>query len=103
MKITDLPKNTGKYLIKIYQKTLSLDHSFWGKKTGYRVCIYHPSCSEYTYEAVDKFGLIRGSTMGFFRILRCGPWSLPGYDFVPDHFSIKRNKDINNDKMHIPQ
>ena len=89
--ILNIPKNTGKGMIKIYQNTLSFDHSFWGKKLGYRVCVFHPSCSEYTYQAIDKFGLIKGSIMGFFRILRCGPWSAPGNDFVPDHFSIKRN------------
>lgn len=98
MKITELPKNSGKLMIKTYQNTLSLDHSFWGKKMGYRVCIYHPSCSQYTYEAVDKFGLLRGSVMGFFRVLRCGPWSTPGYDYVPDHFTIRRNKVINNEQ-----
>jgi len=89
--ILNIPKNTGKGLIRIYQKTLSLDHAFWAKNLNYRVCIYHPSCSEYTYEAIDKFGLIRGSIMGFFRILRCSPFGTPGNDPVPEKFSIRRN------------
>lgn len=91
IKIFSIPKEIGKILIRIYQKTLSLDHSYLGKMLGYRVCIFHPSCSEYTYQAIDRFGLIQGSIMGFFRILRCGPWSRSGFDFVPSKFSIKRN------------
>lgn len=90
--ILNFPKNIGLILIKIYQKLFSFDHSFWAKHTNYRVCIYHPSCSEYTYQAIDRFGLIKGSIMGFFRIMRCNPMSEPGEDPVPNHFSIKRNK-----------
>jgi putative membrane protein insertion efficiency factor len=90
--ILNLPKNIGKVLIRLYQKTLSLDHSFWGKKLPYRICMYHPSCSEYTYQAVDRFGLIKGSIMGFFRIMRCNGFSDPGDDPVPEKFSIRRNK-----------
>ena len=89
--ILNIPKNIGLVLIRIYQKLFSFDHSFWAKYTNTRVCIYHPSCSEYTYQAVDRFGLIKGSIMGFFRILRCNPVSKPGEDPVPDHFSIRRN------------
>ncbi|MEP7103952.1 MAG: membrane protein insertion efficiency factor YidD [Candidatus Dojkabacteria bacterium] len=92
--IFNIPKNIGKFLIRIYQKLFSFDHSFWAKYIDYRVCIHEPSCSQYTYEAVDRFGLIRGSIMGFFRILRCNPMAEGGYDPVPKHFSIKRNTDI---------
>lgn len=89
--ILSIPKNIGKFLIRVYQKLFSFDHSFWAKKVNYRVCIYEPSCSEYTYQAIDRFGLIRGSVMGFFRILRCSPVGTPGFDPVPDKFSIKRS------------
>ncbi len=89
--ILNLPKNIGKLLIKIYQFFFSFDHSFWHKWAGgYRVCIHEPSCSQYTYEAIDKFGLIRGSIMGFFRILRCNPFAEGGYDPVPQTFSLRR-------------
>lgn len=91
MKISDIPKKTGLILIRFYQKIFSFDHSFWAKYINVRICIYHPSCSEYTYEAIEKFGLIKGSIMGLFRIMRCGPWGKPGYDPVPDKFSIKRS------------
>jgi hypothetical protein len=77
--------------IKLYQSILSFDHSFWGKKIGYRICIHSPSCSEYTYQAIEKFGVIPGSVMGFFRILRCNPFGRGGYDPLPDKFMIRGN------------
>lgn len=92
--ILNIPKEIGKFLIKIYQKIFSFDHSFWARPDVYRVCIHEPSCSQYTYEAIDRFGLIKGSIMGFFRILRCNPFSGGGYDPVPDHFSIKKNEKV---------
>lgn len=45
-------------------------------------CIYSPTCSEYTKEAVEKYGAIRGSWMGFKRICRCHPFSKGGDDPV---------------------
>mgnify|MGYP002866702493 FL=1 len=89
--LINIPKNIEKVLIRIYQKTLSFDHSFWAPYLagGYRVCIYTPSCSEYTYQAVDRFGVIKGSWMGFKRILRCNPFSKGGYDPVPESSSHK--------------
>lgn len=89
--IVKLPKNITLLIIRFYQNFISLDQSFWGRRTGIKVCIHEPFCSEYTYQSVSKFGVIKGITMGFFRILRCNPWSKGGYDPVPDKFSIKRN------------
>ena len=59
----------------------------------YPSCRFYPSCSEYTYQAIDKFGVVRGSLMGGARIVRCNPLSKPGLDLVPDHFSMKRNEE----------
>jgi uncharacterized protein len=45
-------------------------------------CRYWPSCSEYTAQAVRKYGVVRGGLMGAGRILRCNPWSRGGIDPV---------------------
>jgi putative membrane protein insertion efficiency factor len=62
-------------MIRAYQLTLSplLGNS----------CRYEPSCSRYTYEAVQRYGWARGSWMGVKRIARCHPFAKGGYDPVP--------------------
>ena len=62
-------------LIRGYQ--LSLSRVFGGS------CRYYPSCSQYTYEAVGRYGWIRGGWMGARRIARCHPFAKGGYDPVP--------------------
>lgn len=78
-----LPRRLGQVLIVIYQRTLSLDHGPMAKWYPYQVCRYHPTCSEYGYEAVGRFGLIKGSWLTLKRILRCTPWHQGGEDPVP--------------------
>jgi putative membrane protein insertion efficiency factor len=71
-------------LITLYQKTLSYDHGFMGKIfPNMRFCRHTPTCSEYGYQAVDKYGVIKGGWIAFLRVLRCGPWTPAGtYDPV---------------------
>ena len=47
------------------------------------VCRFSPSCSHYTYEAIQKYGFFKGVFMGGRRIMRCHPFSPGGYDPVP--------------------
>ena len=46
-------------------------------------CIYKPTCSHYAYQAVSKYGVVKGSWLAVRRILRCHPWGRGGYDPVP--------------------
>jgi hypothetical protein len=69
-------------LIRLYQYTLSPDHGPLRYWYGERFCRFHPSCSEYTYQAIDKHGLIKGGYLGLWRIVRCNPWSVGGNDPV---------------------
>ncbi len=70
-------------VIRLYQKTLSLDHGIVGKVFGERFCRFYPTCSQYTYEAIEKNGIVRGSFLGLKRVVRCHPWNDGGYDPVP--------------------
>jgi putative membrane protein insertion efficiency factor len=62
-------------LIKVYQYAIS---PFLG-----RSCRYHPTCSAYAVEAVEKHGAIKGGWLSVKRIGRCHPWHPGGYDPVP--------------------
>jgi hypothetical protein len=46
-------------------------------------CRFHPTCSEYAYEAVEKYGIIKGGRLAVWRVLRCNPFSKGGWDPVP--------------------
>lgn len=69
-------------IIRIYQKTISPDYGFFAYKYPAGYCKYHPTCSEYGYQAISKYGVIKGSFMAIKRILRCNPFSKGGYDPV---------------------
>lgn len=71
-------------LIRLYQKTLSLDHGLLSYIYSERLCRYYPTCSQYTYVAIERFGIFRGTYMGTKRILTCHPWHEGGIDEVPE-------------------
>ena len=62
-------------LIKIYQKVVSPFLSNIGIN-----CKYYPTCSEYTRQAIEEYGAIKGSMIGIIRIIKCNPFSKGGYD-----------------------
>lgn len=64
-------------------------------------CRFHPTCSHYALEAIEKHGAIKGGIMSNARIIRCNPFVEGGVDEVPDYFTIFRNPDNVNDQ-YIP-
>lgn len=76
---SDLSSKTGTSLIKAYR---FLSYPIY-KATGLtNLCTFTPSCSHYTEEAISMFGLMKGSAMGAYRILRCNPFTKGGDDPV---------------------
>jgi hypothetical protein len=69
-------KHVGIALVLAYRYTLGL---FVGGR-----CKYHPSCSQYAIDALNEFGLLRGSVLSAWRLLRCNPWSHGGVDYARD-------------------
>jgi hypothetical protein len=67
-------RKIGMMLVRAYQKSTR-----WLPPS----CRYQPSCSQYTLEAIERFGLVKGSWMGAKRIARCHPYHPGGYDPVP--------------------
>lgn len=68
-------------LIRLYQDTISPDHSHFGKILHpYGFCRFNPSCSQYSYDAINKYGIIKGSYLSLKRIIRCNPINPGGYD-----------------------
>jgi putative membrane protein insertion efficiency factor len=46
-------------------------------------CKYYPSCSEYAVQAIGRYGILKGTALAVWRLLRCNPFSHGGYDPVP--------------------
>ena len=63
-------------LIRLYQNSLS--------RVMPPSCRFRPTCSQYTFEAIERFGVIKGIRLGARRLARCHPFNKGGYDPVPD-------------------
>ena len=68
----------GAWFIRAYQRFLS---PLLGPH-----CRYHPTCSEYARQAINRYGLVRGGWLGLRRVLRCHPLREGGVDPVPRRF-----------------
>ncbi len=80
--VAHFPRRVVLALIKLYQKTFSFDHGFMKSFFPHGYCRYHPTCSDYGYQAIEKYGVIKGGLMALWRIIRCNPWSKGGNDPV---------------------
>jgi len=68
------------FFIKIYQKTISPDHSHLGKCEPFKGCRFYPSCSQYSKKTLERKGFIFGVPKIIWRVLRCNPWNKGGID-----------------------
>jgi putative membrane protein insertion efficiency factor len=68
-------------LITAYQR--------WISPAFPRRCRYEPTCSAYAGQAIRRFGLIRGTILAVWRLLRCNPFSHGGFDPVPERFTLR--------------
>lgn len=72
-------------IIRGYQKVFSFDHGLLGKIfPNTRYCKFTPTCSDYGYSAIEKYGVMKGLGLFIKRIVKCNPWTEAGkYDPVP--------------------
>ncbi|HHJ07160.1 MAG TPA: membrane protein insertion efficiency factor YidD [Anaerolineae bacterium] len=68
-------KHIAMWVIKFYQNYIS--------RFTPPSCRFYPTCSQYTFEAIEKYGFIKGGWLGVKRISRCHPFNPGGYDPVP--------------------
>lgn len=82
--LRDLPvtfRNLARFpllaLIRLYQATFS-------RALPANTCRFYPTCSHYGYQAIYRFGVLKGGWMATWRVLRCNPFNPGGYDPVPE-------------------
>ncbi|MFN2110854.1 MAG: membrane protein insertion efficiency factor YidD [Anaerolineae bacterium] len=68
-------KAVALWLLRFYQRAIS-PHLIPS-------CRFTPTCSQYTYEAIERYGVLRGGWLGLKRLARCHPFNPGGYDPVP--------------------
>ena len=59
---------------------------FYQRYLSRGTCMFTPTCSEYTLRAINNLGVIAGIIVGFWRILRCNPFTKGGYDPAPENY-----------------
>jgi putative membrane protein insertion efficiency factor len=64
------------FLLRLYRKFIS-------PLKGRPTCIYTPTCSLYAIQALEKYGIVKGTYLAIRRVLRCHPYAKGGYDPVP--------------------
>lgn len=70
-------KNLFLKIIGVYKIIISPIVGFFGFN-----CRFYPSCSSYTADAIKNYGILKGGYKGIWRLLRCGPWSKGGIDYI---------------------
>jgi uncharacterized protein len=80
LKITRVPRSFALLLLRCYKYAISPMFP--------PSCRYTPTCSEYAAEAIERYGIVRGSAMAAWRLLRCHPFVRGGYDPVPGNFHV---------------
>jgi uncharacterized protein len=75
LRIQYIPRLLLLAMIRLYQMTIA-------RSLPPNTCRFYPSCSHYGYQAVYKYGLIKGGLMAAWRVLRCNPFNSGGYDPV---------------------
>jgi uncharacterized protein len=77
VKATTFPRILILLFIRGYQMTIS-------RGLPANSCRFYPSCSHYGYQAIYKYGVIKGGWLAFWRLLRCNPYNPGGYDPIPE-------------------
>jgi putative membrane protein insertion efficiency factor len=76
LRLGNLPRLLLLMPIRLYQMTFS-------RALPADTCRFYPSCSHYGYQAIYKYGVLKGGWMAVWRVLRCNPFNPGGYDPVP--------------------
>jgi putative membrane protein insertion efficiency factor len=74
--IQNIPRYILLALIRLYQATFS-------RAMPADTCRFYPTCSHYGYQAIYKYGVLKGGLMAAWRVLRCNPFNRGGFDPVP--------------------
>ena len=76
------PKHILLKLIRVYQASLSPDHSWLHFRYPYGFCRFYPSCSQYAVLSIAKYGAVKGAWLASQRLIKCNPWHRGGIDLV---------------------